>query len=98
MLPFHRNHILNFGHLKTDHFGDVFVTFTRSDERQKLPDPKLLGLHAACARVAHLSGAAKAFDQLESDVEETLVLSSDGSSARLLDYLLTPFGTISGVA
>ena len=45
-----------------------------------------------------MSGAAKAFNELERDVEEALVLSSDGSSARLLDHLLTPFGTIPGVA
>ncbi len=49
-----------------------------------LPDPDLIGLHAACARVAHLSGAAEYFDRLERDVEDATVLASDGSSAYLL--------------
>ena len=60
--------------------------------------PKLLGLHAACARVAHMSGAAEALDEVERDVENTKVLALDGSSAHLLDYLLTPFEAIPGVA
>ena len=45
-----------------------------------------------------MSGAAEAFDELERDVEETRVLAFDGSSARLLDHLMSPFMTISGVA
>ena len=51
-------------------------------------------LHAACARVAHMSGAAEAFDKVERDLEDTLVLAVDGSSAHLLDHLLTPLGAI----
>ena len=57
-------------------------------------DSRLLALHAACARVAHMSGAAKAFDELERDVEDTEVLAFDGSSSRLLDHLLTPFSVV----
>jgi len=45
-----------------------------------------------------MSGAAEAIDELECDVEETRALAFDGSSARLLDYLMAPFATNSGVA
>ena len=74
------------------------VTFSSNNPDARLPNPKLLALHAACARVAHMSGAAEAFDELERDVEETRVLTFDGSSARLLDHLMSPSMTISGVA
>ena len=45
-----------------------------------LPNPALLALHAACARVLHMSGAAEYFDQCDRDDEELRVLSEDGSS------------------
>jgi len=61
-------------------------------------NPRLLSLHAACARVAHTFGVAEAFDELERDVEETRVLAFDGSSAHLFGHLMTPFTAISGVA
>jgi hypothetical protein len=38
-----------------------------------------------------MSGAAEAFDEVERDLEDTRVLALDGSSAHLLDHLLTPF-------
>jgi len=53
-----------------------------------LPDPDLIALHAACARVAHMSGAAEYIASLERDEEEMTVLASDGSSAYLLHGLL----------
>ena len=86
------------------------VTFSSNNPDARLPNPKLLALHAACARVAHMSGAAEAFDELECDVEdetfdeserdveETRVLAFDRSSARLLDHLMSPSMAISGVA
>jgi len=49
-----------------------------------LPDRKLLTIHAACARVAHMSGAAEYIDEFDRDVEDTLVLSTDGSDAPLI--------------
>jgi hypothetical protein len=55
----------------------------------ELPNPDLIALHAACARVAHMSGAAEYFDMLERDAEETTVLASDGGSAYLLHGLLS---------
>jgi hypothetical protein len=62
----------------------------------ELPDRDLIALHAACARVAYLSGAAEYFDMLERDAEETAVLASDGSSAYLLHGLLSLVPTCVG--
>ena len=78
---------------KIDHLrvGDrLSVTFTPQYKGARLPDPKLLTLHAVCAWVGHMSGAAKAIGELERDAEETSVLARDGSSARLLDHLMIP--------
>lgn len=52
-----------------------------------LPDSGLLALHAVCARVAHMSGAAEYFDELEWDREETMVLTE--GKLTLLDNLLS---------
>jgi len=76
-------------------FGDrPAVTFSSIHPNARLPSSKLLALHAACARVVHTSGAAAAINELEYNVEETRVLSVDGSSSRLLDHLMTPFAAI----
>ena len=90
-----------FKYLETDHRNRQYVTFTRYNQNQELfdlPNPQLLNLHAVCARVAHMSGAAEAFDELERDAEEICVLAFDGSSAPLLDHRLTPLAAIPGVA
>jgi len=69
---------------------DDVIRECKGKEKQvpALPDPDLIALHAACARVAYISGAAEYFDMLERDAEETTVLASDGSSATLLLGLL----------
>ena len=96
--PGYKDHLNIYKHLKSDSSGDLVVTFTSSEEGLELPDPQLLSLHAACARVAHMSGAAEAFDKLEREVEDIEVLASDGSSAHLLNHLLVPLTPIPGVA
>ncbi|KAF9458911.1 hypothetical protein BDZ94DRAFT_1269415 [Collybia nuda] len=53
-----------------------------------LPSPTYLKLHAACAKVAHLSGAGEYIEKLQQDFELTDVLASDGSSTRLLHEAL----------
>ena len=45
-----------------------------------------------------MSGATEFFDQVEWEAEETRVFASDGSSATLLDHLLSPFSVIPAVA
>ncbi|KAF9479922.1 hypothetical protein BDN70DRAFT_993093 [Pholiota conissans] len=53
-----------------------------------LPDPNLIAIRAACARVAHLSGAAEQAEQILEDLEDTHVMAADGTTASLLDSLL----------
>jgi len=47
-------------------------------------------MHAAAARVAHMSGAAAYIDDILDDLDEgqTRVMSGDGLSAHLLDFSL----------
>ena len=56
-----------------------------------LPDPDYLRIHAACCRVAHLSGATGYMDKILEDLEAMRVLSKDGSSAHVLSFALQPF-------
>ncbi|KAL5639456.1 hypothetical protein ACGC1H_006826 [Rhizoctonia solani] len=71
------------------------VTLT-TDTALPLPDPRYLALHAACAKVIHMSGAAKPINLILRDTENTPVLSLDGSSAGLLDTLLYGYATAWG--
>ncbi|KAJ7628638.1 hypothetical protein FB45DRAFT_719139, partial [Roridomyces roridus] len=53
------------------------VTFTeRVLNGQTIPPPSsiLLGLHAACARIAHMSGAGAILDDFDRDIPPTAVL------------------------
>ncbi|KAJ3900995.1 hypothetical protein F5879DRAFT_808126, partial [Lentinula edodes] len=50
-----RPHFIVNEELKKPNFGNVHL---------ELPDSSLLALHAVCARVAHISGAAEYFDEL----------------------------------
>ncbi|EUC55416.1 HNH endonuclease [Rhizoctonia solani AG-3 Rhs1AP] len=63
------------------------VTFT-SDTELPLPDRRYLALHAACAKVVNMSGAAEYINSILRDLEKIDVLSQDGSSAHVLDCLL----------
>ncbi|KAG8685523.1 hypothetical protein FRC11_010450, partial [Ceratobasidium sp. 423] len=56
------------------------VTFTTPDERLELPDPRLIAIHAACAKVVHQSGIAEHIDRILRDLEALPVLAEDGSS------------------
>ena len=57
-----------YNHLHDDN-GRLSVTFSSNHKDARLPNPKLLALHAACARVVHMSGAAEAFDDLDRNAE-----------------------------
>ena len=54
-----------------------------------LPDPVLIAIRAACARVANLSGAAQQADRILRDLEDITVLADDGSMAELLSSRLS---------
>ncbi|EJF61766.1 hypothetical protein BD309DRAFT_1020959 [Dichomitus squalens] len=45
------------------------ATFQSADPDLSLPHPEYLRIHAACCRVAHLSGASGLFHELERDME-----------------------------
>ena len=64
-----------------------YVTFTTPDQ-DKLPvlSPTYLAIHAACAKVAHLSGAAKCIDKLYRDMDDSTTLDPHGTSASMLEH------------
>ena len=66
------------------------VTFTSSDPLvYPYPSQELLKLHAACAKVAHLSGAGEYIDNLDRDADDMDVLATDGSSSAVLTHALS---------
>ncbi|THH28676.1 hypothetical protein EUX98_g5526 [Antrodiella citrinella] len=65
------------------------VEFTSTyPDKFALPSPAMLSLHATCAQVAHMSGAAEYLDELDRKIEEVSVLLSDGGSAELLSHAI----------
>jgi hypothetical protein len=66
------------------------VTFKSRVDGIDLPDPRYLKMHAACCRVAHLSGAAEYFDKFVDDLDEgrSKVLSEDGSGSGILNVAM----------
>ncbi|CAA7269654.1 unnamed protein product [Cyclocybe aegerita] len=66
------------------------ITFTSTvPEKLSVPSREYLAIHAACAKVAHLSGAAEYIDHLYRDMEEMKTLSNDGSSADTLEQAIS---------
>jgi len=66
-----------------------FVTFTTSDpEKLPVPSPTYLVIHAACAKVAHLSGAAACIDKFYQDMEDGKTLDPNGASANMLEHAI----------
>ncbi|ESK80651.1 hypothetical protein Moror_15514 [Moniliophthora roreri MCA 2997] len=70
----------------------LFVSrpFTVGNETRTLPlpDPQILAIHATCARVAQMSGAAKYMIECDWVLDDSTVLAADGSSAAFLNQLL----------
>lgn len=64
------------------------VTLQSTDPLIPLPNSHFLRIHAACARIAHLSGAAEYWETILEEWEERPVLASDGGSADMLSFLL----------
>ncbi|KDR83077.1 hypothetical protein GALMADRAFT_221057 [Galerina marginata CBS 339.88] len=66
-----------------------FVTFTTPDSlRFPVPSPTYLAIHAACAKVAHLSGAVACIDELDRDLDDSTTLDPNGASGELLDHAI----------
>lgn len=71
-------------------FRQRTTSFTTPDLRTRpMPSVHYLRLHAACARVAHKSGAATYIEELARDIARLTVLAEDGSSAGVLAAALT---------
>jgi hypothetical protein len=66
------------------------VTFKSHNGNFDLPDPRYIKMHAACCRVAHMSGAAEYMDDILDDLDEgqTKVLSEGGSGNKILGFAL----------
>ncbi|TDL19325.1 hypothetical protein BD410DRAFT_792367 [Rickenella mellea] len=65
------------------------VIFKTSDETNlPVPSPNYLAIHAACAKVAHLSGAAQCIDKLYQDLDDSTTLDPNGASAEILEHAL----------
>ncbi|KXN83933.1 hypothetical protein AN958_00797 [Leucoagaricus sp. SymC.cos] len=66
-----------------------FITFTTPDpEKLPVPSPIYLAIHAACAKVAHLSGAAARIDEFYQDMEDGKTLDPNGASANILEHAI----------
>ncbi|KAI5988537.1 hypothetical protein EDD15DRAFT_2579972 [Pisolithus albus] len=62
-----------------------YVTLSTPDaEQYPLPNPIYLAIHATCAKVAHLSGAAEHIEEILRCMEDTCVLAEDGGSSDVL--------------
>jgi hypothetical protein len=67
------------------------VQFMTSDPKEMpVPNPVYLRLHAACAKIAHMSGMGELLEHWENELDKTGVLAADGSSMALLLSRLTP--------
>ncbi|KAI5999981.1 hypothetical protein EDD15DRAFT_2362512 [Pisolithus albus] len=62
-----------------------YATFSTPDpEKYPLPNPAYLAIHAACVKVAHLSGATEHIEEVLRRLEDTFVLAEDGGSSEIL--------------
>ncbi|TDL22066.1 hypothetical protein BD410DRAFT_789150 [Rickenella mellea] len=67
-----------------------YVTFTTRDPAKlPVPSPTYLAIHATCAKVANLSGAADYIDKLDQDMEDIMTLDPDSASAETLEHALS---------
>ena len=72
----------------------VFEDYTLADQVIPAPDPKIIALHAACARIAHMSGAAEHLRELYRDTEHISVMTESNAAdelCRALKALQTVF-------
>jgi len=66
-----------------------YVTFTTPDPvKLPVPSPTYLAIHAACAKVAHFSGAAECIDKFYGDMEDGTILDPNGASAEMLEHAI----------
>jgi hypothetical protein len=69
-------------------FNGNTVTFVNHDNGPiDLPDPEILALHTAFARVFYASGVGKYYDLLRREMDTIRVLSADGSTDLDVNFL-----------
>jgi hypothetical protein len=64
------------------------IEMTSNEDTFPVLDLRYIKLHAACARVAHMSGAGEYIDKLQRDMDRISILAEDGSSAHFLSESL----------
>ncbi|KAF8120308.1 hypothetical protein EV363DRAFT_1191068, partial [Boletus edulis] len=47
------------------------------------PDPRIIVLHAACSRIAHMSGAAECLQEFFRDSDEISVMTEPNAASEL---------------
>ena len=52
------------------------------------PSPQLLALHAACAQIAHMSGAAGILEETFRDTDDIPLMTATDNSAAILSHAL----------
>ncbi|KAF8803108.1 hypothetical protein BYT27DRAFT_6743825 [Phlegmacium glaucopus] len=66
-----------------------YVAFKTPDPvKFPVPSAIYLGIHAACAKVAHLSGAGAWIDKFYRDMDDSTTLDPNGASAEMLDHAI----------
>ncbi|KAJ3752646.1 hypothetical protein EV360DRAFT_54844 [Lentinula raphanica] len=67
----------------------IMTTFsTPGPMNLPIPNSKLLALHAACAKVAHLLSAGKYIEKIDNNEETIGVLASNGGSSKILTHAI----------
>ena len=66
-----------------------YVTFKTSDVvKFPVPSAVYLSIHAACAKVAHLSGAGAYIDKFYRDMDDSTTLDPNSVSAEMLEHAI----------
>jgi hypothetical protein len=67
-----------------------YVTFNTPDPLKfPVPSADYLSIHAACAKVAHLSGAGACIDKFYRDMDDSTTLDPNGASAEMLEHAIS---------
>lgn len=78
-------------------FQDVTTTYEGRVVTIPAPDPRLLALHAACAQIAHMSGAAEHLEEFYRDTDPIAVM-TEPNAAQELTRVLTSLQVVSATA
>jgi len=66
-----------------------YVAFKTPDPvKFPVPSAVYLSIHAACAKVAHLSGAGACIDKFYQDMDDSTTLDPNGASAEMLEHAI----------